>query len=51
MVASSSEQLVARCITAGGIEWLDYGSTGLNLVIGLGYIIVSLTKTIILIRE
>ena len=51
VVAFSSEQLIARCIRAGSIECLDYGSTGLNVAIGLGYIIVAWINTIILIRE
>ncbi len=50
-VSASSDRLVRQCENAGGLDCLDYGSTGLHLLFVVGYIVTSWVKAIIIIQE
>ncbi len=50
-VSASSDRLVRQCEDAGGLDCLDYGSTGLHLLLVVGYVITSWVKAVIIIQE
>jgi hypothetical protein len=50
-ISASSGRLVDQCRAAGNFDCVDYGSSGLQLLFIVGYIIVSVVKAVLLFRE
>ena len=51
MISASSERLVNQCKAAGNPSCIDYGATGFQLLVVIGFVLTAAVKAFILYRD